>query len=412
MKELFRKGTNVLFLILFFGLILSSVLYIFIIKEQQTVSFIENRNLYTTEHIFDDETLDDSFQVKVGRVLEDQFFMRYEIVNGKRKVNYFLTSLIFKISNTEGELTPLNDPHLFRVGDTSYIVTKPMEYEERIETRVKDRLDQYAALQEYFPDRNVYVYHPIQAHETGLFDEVNELETYGVELNQLMIDYAKIPYKSLVIEDLDYYKQHFYSSDHHWNHLGSYIGYRDMLSLLQPETQALEPSYLDCNYKFYGSFSTRTGGILDPSEFCLFQYELSKYSVELDDGKITHLEMYEEFYEQADSFDSWTYLYNLAYPFKGYANIYRSGVNDKVLMVVGDSYMGPVLPLLAQHYGTVYAINPVAYYLKYYEVFDFYSYIEEKQIQDIIFMITIENYFYDDEYGPRYKFNDVIKGDE
>ncbi|MHB8096881.1 MAG: hypothetical protein ACYDEI_04455 [Erysipelotrichaceae bacterium] len=295
MKELFRKGTNILFLILFFGLILSSVLYIFVFKEQQTVSFIENRNLYTTEHIFDNETLDDSFQTKVGRVLEDQFFMRYDIVNGKRKVNYFLTSLIFKISNTEGELTPLNDPHLFRVGDSNFIVTKPMEYEERIETRVKDRLDQYADLQAYFPDKNVYVYHPRQAHETDLFDEFNELESYGTTLNELMKDYARIPYKSLDIENLDYYKQHFFASDHHWNHLGSYIGYRDMLSLLQPETVALEPQYLDCNYKFYGSFSTRTGGILDPSEFCLFQFDLVDYTVEQDDGTITDLKMYEEF---------------------------------------------------------------------------------------------------------------------
>lgn len=412
MKELFRKGTNILFLILFFGLIVSSVLYIFVFKEQQTVSFIENRNLYITEHIFDNETLDDSFQTKVGRVLEDQFFMRYEIVNGKRKVNYFLTSLIFKISNSEGELTPLNDPHLFRVGDSNYIVTKPMVYEERIETRVKARLDQYADLQSFFPDKNVYVYHPRQAHETDLFDEFNELESYGPTLNQMMKDYARIPYKSLEIENLDYYKQHFYAADHHWNHLGSYIGYRDMLSLLQPETVALEPQYLDCNYKFYGSFSTRTGGILDPSEFCLFQFDLVDYTVELDDGTITDLKMYEEFYDQAESIDSWTYLYNLAYPFKGYMNTYRSGVNDKVLFLVGDSYMPPVIPLLAQHYGTVYAINPVNYYIKYNKTFDFYSFIEEKNVNDIMFMITIENYFYDDEYGPRYKFNDVIREEE
>ncbi len=412
MKQLFRKGTNILFLILFFGLILSSVLYIFVFKEQQTVSFIENRNLYTTEHIFDTETLDDSFQTKVGRVLEDQFFMRYEIVNGKRKANYFLTSLIFKISSTETELTPLNDPNLFRVGDSNYIVTKPMVYEDRIETRVKERLDQYADLQAYFPDKHVYVYHPRQAHETDLFDEANELESYGTTLNQMMKDYARIPYKSLDIENLDYYKQHFYAADHHWNHLGSYIGYRDMLSLLQPETTALEPQYLDCNYKFYGSFSTRTGGILDPSDFCLFQFDLVDYTVEQDDGTITDLKMYEEFYDQVESIDSWTYLYNLAYPFKGYMNTVRSGVNDKVLLLVGDSYMPPVIPLLAQHYGTVYAINPVNYYIKYYKNFDFYSFIEEKGINDIMFMITIENYFYDDEYGPRYKFNDVIREEE
>ncbi len=412
MKELFRKGTNALFLILFFGMILSSVLYIFVYKEQQAVSFIENRNLYTIEHLYDNETLDDTFQVKLAHILEDQFFMRYEIVNGKRKVNYYLTSLIFQISSMETELTPLNDPNLFRIGTSNYIVTKPMVYEERIETRVKERLDQYAALQEFFPDKNVFVYHPIQAHETSLFDEVNELETYGVELDEMMKEYAKVPYKSLTIEDLEYYEQHFYSSDHHWNHLGSYIGYRDMLSMLQPESQPLEPSYLDCNYKFYGSFSTRTGGILDPSEFCLFQYDLANYTVELDNGDITNLEMYEEFYDQAETFESWTYLYNLAYPFKGYMNTYRSGVNDKVLFVVGDSYMGPVLPLLAQHYGTVYAINPVNYYLKYYKTFDFYGFIEEKEVDDIMFMITIENYFYADEYGPRYKFNNVIKGDE
>ena len=74
--------------------------------------------------------------------------------------------------------------------------------------------------------------------------------------------------------------------------------------------------------------------------------------------------------------------------------------------------MPPVIPLLAQHYGTVYAINPVNYYIKYYKNFDFYSFIEEKGINDIMFMITIENYFYDDEYGPRYKFNDVIREEE
>lgn len=409
MKDVFRTGTNILFLILFFGLISSSVLYIFIFKEQQSVSFIENRNLYTTEHIFDTETLDDSFQTKVARVLEDQFFMRYEIVNGKRKANYFLTSLIFKISNTETELTPLNDPNLFRVGDSNYIVTKPMVYEDRIETRVKERLDQYANLQAYFQDKNVYVYLPRQAHETNLFDEANNIESYGTSLNQMMKDYARVSFKSLDITDLDYYKQHFYAADHHWNHLGSYIGYRDILSLLQADANVLEPQYLDCNYKFYGSFSTRTGGVLDPSDFCLFQYDLVDYTIEHDDGTITNLKMYEEFYNQSKSFDLWTYLYNLAYPFDGYMNIYRSNINEKVLFVVGDSYMRAIIPLLAQHYGTVYAINPVNYYVKYYKNFDFYSFIEKNDIDDILFMNTIENYFFEDEYGPRYKFNNVIK---
>lgn len=409
MESRFNKVINLLFLIAFFSIIIALITYIFIFKEQQNVSFIENRNLYTKDLLLDDKGLNESFQNKLDHVFEDQFFMRYEIVNGKRKVNYYLSGLLYRKSTLESKLEPLNDPHLLRVGTSQYIVTKPMVYEERIEARVKRRLDQYAELQSTFPDVNVVVYHPRQAHESSLFDTENELDTYGEELKELMKSYSRIPYKSLDMEDLDAYKKHFYSSDHHWNHLGSYVGYRDILSLLDSSIVPLEPNNLDCNYRFYGSFATRTGGILEPSEFCIFEFETVPYTVTFSDGTSKFTTMYEDFYNQAPSFDDWTYLYNIAYPTKGYLTKIESKVNEKTLVIAGDSYLPPVLSLLSQHYGTVYAVNSVNHYITYREPFDYYSFLEENDVDDVVFMLTIENYFYEDEYGPRYKFNDVIK---
>lgn len=409
MGSRFNKVINLLFLIAFFSIIIALFSYIFIFKEQQNVSFIENRNLYTKDLLLDDKGLNESFQSKLDHVFEDQFFKRYEIVNGKRKVNYYLSGLLYNKSTLESKLEPLNDPNLFRVGTTQYIVNKPMVYEERIEERVKRRLDQYAELQATFPDVNVVVYHPRQAHETSLFDIENELDTYGEELKELMKSYSKIPYLSLDMEDLDSYKKHFYSSDHHWNHLGSYVGYRDILSLLDSSIVPLEPKNLDCNYSFYGSFATRTGGILNPSEFCIFEFDTIPYSITNSDKKNRETSLYEDFYNQKDELDAWSYLYSVAYPYEGYLSKIESKVNDKVLMLVGDSYMPPVIGLLAQHFGTVYAVNPVNHYIKFWKPFDFYSFIEENSVNSVAFMLTIENYFYEDEYGPRYKFNDVVK---
>lgn len=157
MGSRFNKVINLLFLIAFFSIIIALFSYIFIFKEQQNVSFIENRNLYTKDLLLDDKGLNESFQSKLDHVFEDQFFKRYEIVNGKRKVNYYLSGLLYNKSTLESKLEPLNDPNLFRVGTTQYIVNKPMVYEERIEERVRRRLDQYAELQATFPDVNVVV---------------------------------------------------------------------------------------------------------------------------------------------------------------------------------------------------------------------------------------------------------------
>lgn len=406
-----KKIIDIIYIIVIGLMIFFGSIYVFFLKNQQDVSYIENRNLFTTATLLSNEFPELSKQEHIEHVLEDQFLFRYEIVTLKRNLTYSLSKIIVPVNNNEYILNDIaGSNNLKRVGSSNYIIKGLMVKEDRIETRVQERIKQYNDIAKRMPNVNFYVYYPQQPHESSIFDEANETVSYGKDVSDFFENQLEIPYKKLQYSTLDEYKKFFYASDHHWSHLGSYIGYLDILSLVKPDVTGIEPNNVDCSFKFYGSFSTLTGFLLDPGQFCIFDFDLKDYQIIQDDKPLKYVNSIEQFYDQANEFNDWTYLYNVAYPFDGGVRLYESGVNQESIMIVGDSYMPPVLPLLAQHFGKVFAVAPMPYYERNFKVFDYDTFIQENNIENVVFMTTIENYFFDDEYGLRYKVFDVKDG--
>lgn len=406
-----RRIIDVLFITIFMSIIFIVATYILFIKDQQPVSYIENRNLFTNLSLADKNLDQISFQSKFEHVLEDQFIYRYDIVTVKKNFNYLMSNFLIPISYGDNILNSMGDANkLKRLGTSNYIIKSPMIYEERIESRVIRRVDQYNMISVNMPDVQFYLYHPTQVHETSLFDEANEIKSYGTTLEQLIQNKVKIPYDYFEINTVDEYKNYFYASDHHWNHMGSYVGYLDILNLLKVEDKPIQPIKVDCGFQYYGSFSTQTGFVLDPGQFCWYDFGISNIHIQRDGKSLGYFDYTKEFYNLSTQFNLWSYLYGIAYPYGGSINKYSSNINDESLLIIGDSYMPPILPLISQHFGEVFAVNPMDYYLNNgYKKFDVYKFIEENEIQDVLFMLTIENYFLDDEYGPRYEIYDVVE---
>ena len=105
------------------------------------------------------------------------------------------------------------------------------------------------------------------------------------------------------------------------------------------------------------------------------------------------------------------YHYNIAYKVgDGLTKIVNEdNAGKESILIIGDSYAGPVLPLLAKDFYEITLIYPINYTsLTGYE-FNYDAFIRENDVDKILFMYTIENYFYSDEWGDRYLAFDVVR---
>ena len=385
-------------------------------KEPLLVSTQEKRNLASFKQLEDTAFLDGSFQKTLDNALADQFLFRYEIVRIKSVIDMKMSQLFIPISNNEYKLASIAESVVKRVGSSNYLINGLMEYSEDYKNRFLNRVDQINKLAEDYPEIDIYVYKPTQVHETDIFDMANDTKSFGTFYRDILASYLKVPYAELQIRSLSDYKNNFYQSDHHWNYQGSYQGYVDIVKLIfNDDEELLQPTYLytyDNALTFSGTFSSRTGYILPGEPFYIYTFDLPKYKVYGDgkEMKIFDMNTFDDNLKDRDS----DYFYAIAYKTYGTEVVYESEFEDKdTLLLIGDSYSAAIEPLLMQHFSKIYYIQPHDYYLKYNKRFSYDDFIANHKVDKILFMYTVENYFYSDEYGDRGGLFDIYrtKGD-
>ncbi|MDD4642876.1 MAG: hypothetical protein PHG99_05185 [Erysipelotrichaceae bacterium] len=412
-----NKSKDILFILLFGILLFGISIYLIFFKEPMLVSTQEKRNLINFSELKDTSFFDGSFQTTIDKAFADQFIYRYEIVKIKNILDVKASELFIPRSNDEYKLTKVGDTPITRVGNSYYMINSLfLDYDPELEVRFLRRTQQINELAEDYPDIEMYLYKPTQGHETSIFDEANEVETYGEYYRDLLKDNLKIPYAELEIKDIDDYKNYYLQSDHHWSYQGSYQGYVDIVRLMFGENEeVLTPTELKTfndELIFSGTFSSRTGYVYPGEPFYVYTFDLPDYSVYLDGKKqkIYDMNTFEENLENLDTY----YAYSIANYTYGDDAIYQSEYEDKeTLLLIGDSYAAAVEPLLMEHFSTIYSIQPKGYFLKYWQKFDYDKFLAEHHVDKILFMYTVEYYFYTDEYGDHAELFDIhrSKGD-
>ena len=418
MKRVFMTIRNVWLIFCFLGAVTFVSVYIFFIKEQNTISLIENRNMTVKQDLYETSYFDYSVQDTLEKVLADQFPKRQNVVQVKKQLDKKLDELLYGGLISDLELTKMGDTEVYQLGTSKYMINGLMTYDPAIEERILNRIDQMNKLAEDYPDIDFYLYRPVQGHETSLFDEVNQIDSYGEEYNQLFKEYVEFPVSFLEIDSVEKYKEMFFSSDHHWNYRGAYQGYVDMMTLMGKEDEILVPSSINsCNdYKFYGTFSNRTANVLEPDEYLMYEidYDDTKLYVngeEIEDiyspkYYLSHLELYS--HPTAYHYNA-SYMGFSEYPYHHYVNESETGN----ILVVCDSYGAAVANLLASSFENSYFVNQTVYLSNTHQYFNYDEFIQEHDIDTVLFMYTIENYFATDpEWGDIYKNFDVHRTSE
>jgi hypothetical protein len=376
------------------------------IKDQEDISKIEKRELLTNIVLQDSKFNTTEYQKNIETILMDQFPQRYNLIEQKNKLEYLFISSFYKLLSNDLLLNPIGNGDINQIGNSDYLMTSPIKYKQLWAERISDRIDQINGLQKDFPDLGIYVYQPTEINQTSLFDEANGIVGAGPEYATLFQD-LKVPYDSFDINTIDDYKNYFYGSDHHWNNRGSYQGYVDIMNLMGNQKDIIEPVAENCfdDLQFYGTFSSQIGYVTPGCQFCVYKFDLPNYTIEdLDDEmKVQDTNTFFESNPQQSYDYYYTEAYNMGF---GYTHIHSDN-NGGNLLIIGDSYTRPIMPLFTTTYSDIYVIYPINYKLDTDEDFIYDTFIKENDIEDLIIMYTLDNYYVSDEWGPRYLEFDV-----
>jgi hypothetical protein len=301
-------------------------------------------------------------------------------------------------------LISLGTDGVFQVENTQYLMNKPIPYDEEYINNTLNRVEEINQFATYFPGVDFYVYKPTQVHEREWFVSNDNEEFIGEDLEMLMYENYNLPFKASDIRNMDEYYLKYYRADHHWNHIGAYAAYRDVLELMNITDEPMIPIDENCfdDLEFYGTFGSRTGFVTEPSPFCMYEFDLPVYEYAIDGQNVIEYNHRGDYSQGNITRDPFMYHYNEVYGYDDFAKlaIINTEKENGKLLIIGDSYFRSVLPNISSHFKYTYFYD----IRKLYTTSDFGTvnlnkFINENGIEKVIYAYSIEYYFLPDTYN-------------
>lgn len=188
--------------------------------------------------------------------------------------------------------------------------------------------------------------------------------------------------EDLKVETYEKYKKFFYKTDHHWNAVGSYEGYKDIANMFGFVPKEPKRFITFENTIFYGSEARNIAFYDIKEKFSAFEFEYSKHEEYLN-GALSHYGKYPSYY---------TGIYSTSPLTPYYADFYGPDVaevkydyNNKLkdnLLILSSSFSNPINPLIASHFNKTYIVD-----LRHYENFNITDYLKKNDINKVLFIM-------------------------
>jgi hypothetical protein len=159
--------------------------------------------------------------------------------------------------------------------------------------------------------------------------------------------------KSLDNYSYENYSKLFYKTDHHWNYIGSYQGYKEIHDLLDLDDDYLEPSEeLVAKYDFFGSHAKSSKMLTHGEEFRYYKFDYKEHSTYLN-GQIG---LYSN--PNRKTKEKYINYYQLIYGGDGVDLLYNFNDPDKDnLLIIATSFSNPINEMIASHFNKTYVID-------------------------------------------------------
>ena len=391
-----KNRFDILFSIIFIMLLFIIPLLVFLRPAKKT-SVFENRTLAQLNGFSYQKFKKGEFQDNIEDYLEDQMVLGTTM----KKVNNRMKSLSRKaLVNTifrKNKIVPLEKGYCLLNGSDGkkYIIycpktitsfKKPLEDNIKILNMINDR----------YKDSGI----TIKSFRITTDEEFNvSKEIDDIFNNNYIGEYISLD----LLHSYEDVEKYFFRSDHHWNYLGSYEGYKQIMEFLDKDY--LEPIDEVCfkDTSFKGSLASQTGEDNITDSFCVHKFNYPDYEIQVfgPDEKLGYSEDY----------------FNGIYPTGKYNNHYRkfygggfgeviidnkdNKSEDNILLLV-DSMTDATARLIASSYDHTYVVDLRRYKTYTNKSFDLDSYVQENNIKTILFCGNIR-FFVTNEFLEKLK---------
>ena len=312
-------------------------------------------------------------QLPASQVLEQLY------QNGANRL--ILRALFAQSAENPNAYYQFNDLLLFR----SDIVYAPVF--------ARDKLGELSAKAEYmnrlfvtYPELSYYVFY---IEKDTDFDFENGVPT-GV--SDEMLSRLWLPESHMAVERISSFadfRERFYRTDHHWNHVGSYAGYTHLLRLLG-KTDPLKPvGTVRVGTAFRGAKALVSGAASFFSEpFDVYRFDFPRMDITINGFPSA------DYGRQSEAWDEEAFgpvAYGSYYGFDyGEVTFHTDQPGAGNILVLGESFDNAILKLLASHFENLYAVDLRAYKEDMGKPFRFSEYIAAHNIDTVLLIGNID----------------------
>ena len=359
----------VVFLILIFGLTILSL-----IKKPVTFSENENRYLEQKPKFSFKALFDGSFTSDYETFITDQFVFRDAWIGLKTRAE--LLTLRKDINGVyfcdDGYLCEKHDSTTFKTEQAETNINAFTEFVNKYAKRFGK--ENFQAI--LVPTASEVLYDKLPAFanpydQNEWFERIDDLVPEGYLYNA---------YDALKAHDNEYI---FYKTDHHWTTLGAYYTYVEWC-----KNTGLTPYLLSdfevetCTEEFLGTLDSKVNVDIDADTMFLYHLKQDiEYKLTYNMTNDIRDSLY--YYDGLEGKDKYTVYMGGNYAI---VDIETNVKNGKTLLVLKDSFAHSFVPFAANHYERVVMLD-----LRYYNIFDADSFIEQYNVTDMLVLYNMVN---------------------
>ena len=260
---------------------------------------------------------------------------------------------------------------------------------EDIKSVLDERINNINYVQSTLKNVDIYLYY------VDRFFDINFENNNKSKLYEYIVDNINnVKSSRLKIDNLEEYKKYYYRTDHHWNYVGAYTGYKEIISMIKKDDAIVPIKDTIClDSVFNGSTARAVGGVYYFNEkFCAYDFTLPQHETYINDKKVDSYGEYEKLKNNKPKqirYGDW-YGYDFGVVSFDYHN------NKENLLVLSDSFDNAMIELLASHFNRTYTVDLRHYEYDMKEVFNISNFVKKRNI-DIVLFLGTNSYFTDEE---------------
>lgn len=360
-----------------FILILTIILFSYILAEDQEFSENENRYLSQKPIMTIEDILSGKYTKDVEKYIDDQFVLRDKLIGIKTE-----TQLLMGNKDINGVYIAQDD----------YLIEKHLEKDFNY-AQLNQNIKSVNSFTSSYKDKNISV---MVVPTAGLILK-DKLPKYAPIFNQdeaidIIRDEVKdskfVDIRNTLFANKDRYI--YYKTDHHWTTLGAFYAYEQWCNQNFTTADILDYNIKTVTQSFKGSLYSKVLNRNSASDSIkIFDYKDSKpYSVYYNFGKSNNNSAYD--LNKLNSKDKYQVFFGGNHP---EIKIETENKNGKHLLVFKDSYANAFIPFLIKDYESICVID-----LRYFN-HDLKKYISDNNITDILILYNIMNFSNDKSLG-------------